>query len=147
SFERESRLKQFAPVLLIATFFVIFLAQYRTILVTLALSVILIGFVVASTSGRRGVFFGSVTILAAAGAFAYAASELPLLKLTPTVQAIRSSPASLVRTRVHALSKVVSLYNDHPSAIVIGTGPGTYSSRAWKTFAHPFSRSQSNTTG
>jgi O-antigen ligase len=42
---------------------------------------------------------------------------------------------------------VINLYNDHPRFIFTGSGPGTFSSRAWQTFARVNSASQSNVQG
>jgi hypothetical protein len=39
------------------------------------------------------------------------------------------------------------MYGDMPSTAIFGAGPGTYSSRAWQTFAKAGSTSQSNVAG
>ena len=53
--------------------------------------------------------------------------------------------------RQRALSRgsrpVASLYRDIPHTIAIGSGPGTFSSRAWQTFAKAGSTSASNVQG
>jgi O-antigen ligase len=46
-----------------------------------------------------------------------------------------------------AARPVERLFSDHPEYVITGSGPGTFSSRAWQTFANAGSMSQSNVQG
>jgi hypothetical protein len=56
-------------------------------------------------------------------------------------------PTYYVSKRLHAAGNLMSMFNDNPQALAYGTGPGTFSSRAWQTFALAGSSSQSNVQG
>jgi hypothetical protein len=105
--------------------------------------------VVAAILGRRGRGFAVaiVTAIAFVGAFSYIASAYPFLKLAPVATTLTHDPRYYVAQRLKAIDAVVQLYQDKPLSMLVGTGPGTFSSRAWATFAKAGSTSQSNVAG
>jgi DNA-binding XRE family transcriptional regulator len=133
TFEPGRLTARLAPLLITASFLVIFLAQYRALLVTTALSALAVGFLLRSRG--RGLLVGSLVVVAFIGALTYVTSRFPITKYRPTVSALRTQPTSLAYPRLGAAGDVLRLYDDNPLFIVTGTGPGTYSSRAWRTFA------------
>jgi hypothetical protein len=60
---------------------------------------------------------------------------------------LERKPGFYLSKRLKAAESVVHLYNDHPRFMLTGTGPGTFSSRAWQTFAKAESKSKSNVQG
>jgi transcriptional regulator with XRE-family HTH domain len=134
TFETQRRVARFAPLIFVATFLVIFLAQYRALLVSTALTILLLGAVLSSTRGK-GFLVGTAVIVAFVGGLEYVSARYPGFKFAATVQAVRNDPLLFVTARLAPGRDVISLYSDNPRFIVTGTGPGTYSSRAWRTFA------------
>jgi hypothetical protein len=145
TFEPRSRVARLAPLLIGTCFVVIFLAQYRALLITTGLSAVAVGFLLRSRG--RGVLVGSFVVLACVGALMYVASRFPLTKLEPTVVALRHQPTTFTSARLGAADDVVKLYGDNPRFMITGTGPGTYSSRAWRTFALIYNTSRTDTAG
>jgi hypothetical protein len=77
----------------------------------------------------------------------FVAQHFPALYLKPTVEAIRQDPGAFVSSRLRIAGDVLDLYTQNPQFAVTGSGPGTYSSRAWRTFADVHSKSRSNVAG
>jgi DNA-binding XRE family transcriptional regulator len=134
TFEQDRLTARLAPLLLGGTFLVIFLAQYRALLVTTAVSVIAVALLLGVVRGR-GFVAGVFAIVALALALSYVASHFPTTKFGPTVVALRENPMVFIDARLAPFGPLLQLYSDRPEFIPIGTGPGTYSSRAWRTFA------------
>ena len=134
-----------APVLLLAFFAVILLAQYRALLATTLITTVAIGILL----GRhvRGVLITVVALIAFSITFSYISDHYPGLKLKTTATTLTESPTSYVRHRLEGTEPVRHLYGDDELASLTGTGPGTFSSRAWQTFAKAGSTSQSNVAG
>jgi len=134
-----------APATLLLILGTIFLAQYRALLATTAITVVVIA---ALLGGRaRGLVSAAVIVISFGITFSFVASRFPLLQLAPTVSILQGNPSYYLSKRLHAAGSLVSLYSDKPEAIVFGTGPGTFSSRAWATFAFAQSTSSSNVQG
>jgi hypothetical protein len=96
-------------------------------------------------AGRgRGFLAGGIALVAFMGAVAFGAQQLPVLKLKQTFD---ENPLSWVSKRLEVADQLGRLYADEPRFILTGTGPGTYSSRGWRTFAQSDSRSVSNVAG
>jgi transcriptional regulator with XRE-family HTH domain len=123
----------------------IFLAQYRALLVTSALTVVVIGLLLG-TKGR-GIVAGTVVAISFAISLSFVAQHFPALKIAPTVSTLFQNPSFYASKRLEAANSVVKLYSDRPSFILTGSGPGTFSSRAWHTFALANSKSKSNVQG
>ncbi len=134
TFEPNRRVARYAPLLFVATFLVIFLAQYRALLVSSALTVLLIGLLLGSLRGK-GVLVGAAIAVAFIAGLGYVSANYPLFRFGPTVAAVRDDPVFFVTARLAPGRDVISLYGDNPMFVATGTGPGTYSSRAWRTFA------------
>jgi transcriptional regulator with XRE-family HTH domain len=143
--EPSRPIARFAPIVVPAVFMVVLLAQYRALLAT---SVIMLTFVGVLLGKRaRGILAIALTMVAFALAFSYVASSFPNLKLERTASTLSESPWSYVAQRYEATTPMRDLYRDLPEAIAIGSGPGTFSSRAWQTFAKAGSESFSNVQG
>jgi transcriptional regulator with XRE-family HTH domain len=146
TFERHRRTARVAPALFVAILATIFLVQYRSLILTMALTVVLIAAVLGSAS-ERGKVFGAVAIAAFIVTLAFTAQALPFLRLAPAVGTYTHEPTAFVSDRARAFGHVAELYNDNPRYIVTGTGPGTYASRAWQTFGLVHSSSKANVAG
>jgi transcriptional regulator with XRE-family HTH domain len=131
-----------APLLIPAALAAIVFAQYRAIIVTMGLTIVLMALIL----GQRG--RGVVAAIGASGALvlvlAVGASNFSILKLD---EFFELDPGDLIAQRVDIVDQLDSLYSDEPRFIVTGTGPGTYSSRGWYTFAKADSESRSNSVG
>jgi hypothetical protein len=123
----------------------ILLAQYRALLVTTALTVLLIGLLLGTRG--RGIVAGTVVTASFVLSLSYVAQNFPGLKFAPTLATFEQSPSFYAAKRLKAADSVLSLYSDKPLAILTGSGPGTFSSRAWQTFAVANSKSASNVQG
>ena len=145
TFEKKRAAARFAVPLFGAVLATVFLAQYRALLVTSAITVLFIGALV----GTRGRGIVAATFVAAAFvlSLAYVAQHFPGLRFAPTVSSLQRDPGFYVTKRLQAAKSVVHLFNDHPRFLFTGTGPGTFSSRAWQTFANANSKSRSNVQG
>jgi hypothetical protein len=146
TFEARRRVAPWVPLLLTAVFAVIFLAQYRSLLLTTALTVLALGITLAR-GRRRGALLGTVAVVVLIGALSFTAQYFPVLKLGSTVGEIQKDPTYYARQRAKLLGDIGKLYGDDARYTITGTGPGTYSSRAWKTFAAFKSASDSNSAG
>lgn len=135
-FEARGLTARLAPLLFAGIGAIIFLAQYRALLVSTILCVLVIAFFLTKARPALGMVIGTLAVVAFIGSFSYVSQHFPSLKLNEAEQSIQSNPWYFVTTRAHALSDVLSLYGDKPQSIVTGTGPGTFSSRAWETFAN-----------
>lgn len=146
TFEPRRFAARAAPALLAAFLAIMLLAQYRAVLATAAMTIILIGLVLGRLHGR-GVAVAAFAAAALVGAFSYLADEFPILKFERTLEVVRADPTFYVKKRLEAASAIDGLYAEEPRFVLTGTGPGTYSSRAWRTFAAYRSRSESNVAG
>lgn len=134
TFEKSRTAALLALPLFVLTFVVIFLAQYRALLLFTALTVLVVGFMLGLARGR-GFVIGAVIVIALIGALGYVSANYPRLKFSPTIEAVRENPTLFITARLDPGRDVLSLYADNPLFVLSGTGPGTYSSRAWRTFA------------
>jgi hypothetical protein len=143
--EPRRAVARFVPLLILAIFVVILLAQYRALLA----STIVVVLVVSALLGThfRGALVAILAVIAFGIAFAYVVSSYPGLRLGGTATTLTQSPSTYVVQRYRATRPVAGLYRDYPLAVVIGSGPGTFSSRAWQTFANAESASSSNVQG
>jgi transcriptional regulator with XRE-family HTH domain len=141
--ERERPVARFAPLLIVLSLVIIVLAQYRGLLVTTGLC-LLLSAVILGARRSRGVIVVGTALLAFMAALAFGSAKLPVLKLHQT---LNQDPASLASQRLKIAGQVERLYNDEPQYIFTGTGPGTFSSRGWQTFAESDSGSESNVAG
>jgi hypothetical protein len=141
--ERGRAVARFAPLLIALSLATIVLAQYRALLVTTGLCLLLTT-VILGGRRSRGLIAAGTAMLAFTAALAFGAAKLPVLKLDQT---LNQDPVSLASQRLKIARQVEGLYNDQPQSIVTGTGPGTFSSRGWQTFALADSTSGSNVAG
>lgn len=146
TFEHRRAVARFAPVLFLAILGVILLAQYRALLFTTALTILALTLVLGSARAR-GLVAGAVAAIAFVSALSYTSQAFPILNFSPVLSTFQSDPTSYVSKRGRALSHFARLYGDEPRYIATGTGPGTYSSRAWQTFSQIKSTSASNVQG
>jgi transcriptional regulator with XRE-family HTH domain len=145
TFERQRLAARSAPVLMVLTLVAILLAQYRALLATVALSILLAA-ALLSTRGR-GLVAGLLVSLAFLTALSYVVSHFPNLKFASTVATYEQRPGFYVSKKLSVFHTIAKLYSDDPRFILTGTGPGTFSSRAFQTFANVNSTSRSNVQG
>jgi hypothetical protein len=127
-----------APLLLGASLLVIFLAQFRALLITTALTVALVGYLLAGGGAalrRRAHRTGFVFVFVFVTALTIVAIRFPTTKFLPYLTALRQDPTFFVTQRLHAIDGVLGMYDQLPATMIVGSGPGTFSSRAWETFA------------
>src|SRR4051794_12325989 len=87
---------------------------------------------------------GAGAVVVFAVAVALGAQHVPILKLSQT---LRLNPLQLALERAKVFDQLDPIYTDNPQFMLTGSGPGTYSSRAWQTFAKAESNSHSNVVG
>jgi transcriptional regulator with XRE-family HTH domain len=143
TYERQRLVARFVPILIALSLVTIVLAQYRALLVTTAL-VLLLCAVILGGRRSRGLIAAGTAVAAFMAAVAFGAAKVPILKLDQT---LNQDPSSIASQRVKIAGQVERLYNDEPQFIITGTGPGTFSSRGWQTFAQSEANSESNVAG
>jgi O-antigen ligase/DNA-binding XRE family transcriptional regulator len=143
--EPQRRAARIAPILLVLILGTIFLAQYRALLATTAVTVLLIGALIGSRA--RGIVAAVMIGVALVVTLQYVATRFPNLKFASTVATLTQSPTFYAAERLGSARSVERLFSDHPRFIITGTGPGTFSSRAWQTFSSSQSNSGSNVQG
>jgi hypothetical protein len=143
TYERQRLVARFVPLLIALSLLTIVLAQYRALLVTTGL-VLLLCAVILGGRRSRGLIAAGTAVAAFMAALAFGAAKLPILKLDQT---LNQDPSSIASQRVKIAGQVERLYNDEPQFIITGTGPGTFSSRGWQTFAGSEANSESNVAG
>jgi transcriptional regulator with XRE-family HTH domain len=140
TFEKGRWAARIAPFFFVATLVTILLVQYRALLFTMALTVLLVATLLGFIRLR-----GAVAVVLIAVTFglslSYISSLYPQLKYASTVSTLVNDPGLYISNRLAVFGPIGQLYNDNARFIVTGTGPGTYSSRAWYTF-QPAARSQ-----
>jgi hypothetical protein len=134
-----------APVIVALALATVFLAQYRALLATTALSIFVVGLLLGRRG--RGLVTGAIVVAIFALTLTYVSDRFPRLKLGKTITTLRSDPGFYASARLHAARAVLKLYEDKPLSVAFGTGPGTFSSRAWITFSQAGSTSRSNVQG
>ncbi len=140
---RGSLVARFAPVLIAAALLLMVLAQYRSLLPTIGFTLLLVTVLLGRAGGRA--FIGGLSIgVTLIVILAFSAQHFEFLRLNRTLD---QDPATLASKRLQITDQLADLYADHPRYAVTGTGPGTYSSRAWQTFALSESTSRSNVVG
>lgn len=132
--ERRRLVARLAPLFFAAVAGTVLLAQYRAILLTAALTVLLVTIVLGLVR-VRGALAGALVAVAFVVGVSLIPSLFPELKLEKTVSTLSGDPGSYISARLDAGSDVADLYSEKPHTIVLGAGPGTFSSRAWETFA------------
>jgi hypothetical protein len=145
TFEPQNRMRLLALPFIAAAFLAIFLAQYRALLATMALTIVFVGILVGRR--QRGIMIAAAATTGFILAFIFIVTYVPTNLFTQAVDAVRSDPAYFVDSRLGPADDVYRLYGDNWEYPLIGTGPGTYSSRAWQTFAEINSKSGSDVAG
>jgi hypothetical protein len=134
AFEPKRIAARVAPAMFVGIALTIFLAQYRALLVTTLVSVLVIaGFL--TTAHSRGLVIGSFLVMAFVVALSFVAANYPTTKLSQTVQTLHSDPSLFAKARLRAAGDVVNLFSNTPRFMLTGAGPATFSSRAWRTFS------------
>ena len=145
TYEPRSRVRFIAIPFIGLAYLAIFLAQYRTLLLTTALATLFIGVLVIKRS--RGFFIAAVAAVGLLASLLFIVVYVPTNKFTQAIDAIHTNPGYFVSSRVDPTIDVYHLYGDDPAYVVVGTGPGTYSSRGFTTFAFLNSTSAADVTG
>jgi transcriptional regulator with XRE-family HTH domain len=144
-FEPRRPAARAAPALFALSLVTIFLAQYRALLVATAICIIGIGWLLGRK--RKGMLATAILVTCFVGALTYVASEFPGLKFASTVETFQNDPGFYAAKRLEIARMIGDLYSESPRTMFTGTGPGTFSSRAWYTFARAQSTSASNVAG
>jgi transcriptional regulator with XRE-family HTH domain len=140
TFERRRLTARLAPFFFLATLITIILVQYRALLLTIALTVLLIATLLGFIRLRGAV--AAVLIAVTFGlSLSYLSAQFPVLKYSETVGTLVNDPGLYISKRASVVVPVAKLFNDDPLFSVTGTGPGTFSSRAWYVY-QPASRTQ-----
>lgn len=137
--EPRRRAARAAPLLVVLALAVVFLAQYRALLVAAAVAIVLLGWLLATAPGRarqRGLLFGIFAISAFVAALGFVAVKFPTTKYEPYLAEVQQSPFTFVEARLEAIGGALDMFDDKPETVPVGSGPGTFSSRAWETFAN-----------
>jgi transcriptional regulator with XRE-family HTH domain len=140
TFEKKRPAARLAPFFFAAIVITIVLAQYRAILLTMVTTALLIA-VLLGFIKLRGAVASVLIAVTFAFSLSYVSALYPELKYASTVATLTSDPGLYLSKRLGVVGNVTKLYNDNPRYIVTGTGPGTFSSRAWYLF-QPSARSQ-----
>jgi transcriptional regulator with XRE-family HTH domain len=143
--EKGRLASRLAPALFVLILVTILLAQYRALLATTAVTVVLIGILLRGKA--RGIISGALIAISLTFTFSYVTSHFPGLRFASTLSTLHNSPGYYASQRVKVASSVLDLYTDNPRFITTGTGPGTFSSRGWYTFAFVHAKSRSNVQG
>jgi DNA-binding XRE family transcriptional regulator len=131
--ERKRRTARLAPLFFAGTAATILLAQYRSILLTAVLAVLFVT-VLLGLVRVRGALAGVLVAITFIAALSAIPSMFPELKIQDAVNSVTGQPGVYIKARVDAGSDIPKIYTDQPSAVVLGAGPGTVSSRAWSTY-------------
>src|SRR5207244_4110007 len=122
-----------APAIFLGTAGVIFLAQYRALLVTTLLAIVVTSAFLMRAQRGSGIVVSVAALVAFVGALAYVSEHFPTTKFQQAITALHQDPWFFAKQRLNIFGDVLSLYSEQPRYIVTGTGPATYSSRAWRT--------------
>jgi transcriptional regulator with XRE-family HTH domain len=136
TFEGKRLAARLAPLFLFATLATILLAQYRALLFTMAVTALLVLFLLGSVRAR-GAVAGALVAVTFLVTLLYLSSAFPQLKYASTTKTLTGDPMLYLSKRGEAAGGIANLYSDDPRFMLTGTGPGTFSSRAWVTFADP----------
>jgi transcriptional regulator with XRE-family HTH domain len=134
-----------APLFFVLILATILLAQYRALLATTGITVVLIAILLRGRA--RGIISAVLIAISLAFTFSYVASHFPGLRFASTLSTLHNSPGYYASQRLKSASSILTLYTDDPRFMITGTGPGTFSSRAWYTFAFANAKSRSNVQG
>jgi O-antigen ligase len=146
TFEKQRLIARFIPLVVVAMIVIIFLAQFRALLFTMGLAIGLVGMLL-STRSPRGAVAAALTIAALVITLGFVAQNVPALKFGAALDDVRAEPTRYFDTRLRVAEGIEDLYNDNTRFMLTGTGPGTYSSRAWRTFAVDANSSESAASG
>src|SRR5439155_11806418 len=91
--ERQRPVARFAPLLIGLSLAIIVLAQYRALLITTGLALLLTALILGGRRSR-GLIVAGTAILAFMAALAFGASHIPVLKVDQT---LHQDPASIAR--------------------------------------------------
>lgn len=136
-FEPGRLAARLATPMLVAFAVIIFLAQYRALLVSTFVVMVFLALLLGTVARGRGLLLGAFIVAAFFAGLYYVAANYPSTKFQPLIASFREKPWYFATTKLAAVDAVGGAYSDHPLAALGGTGPGTFSSRAWRTFAQP----------
>jgi hypothetical protein len=134
TFEKQRVTARVVPVMLLAIMAAILMAQYRSLLLTTALTVLLL-IALLGLSRARGALIGVLAMAALLGTLAYVAQNVPELKFGSAIEETSEDPTLYFEKRLSTAGVLGTMLGDQPRFTITGTGPGTYSSRGWRTFA------------
>lgn len=134
TFERQRIIARATPFILLVIVAVVFLAQYRSLLITTALAILLLAGLLSATRAR-GALIAAFAIAGLLVTLAYVAQNVPALKFGSAIAQSREDPTLYLEQRLGPAKVIDRMFSEEPRLTFTGTGPGTYSSRGWQTFA------------
>ena len=122
------------PLAAIAVFGLFYAAQYRAMLIFFTFVILLTLWVSPSRLSSRlllTVVISAVSVIT----LIVVATSFPNLKLLKVFDLFQDSTPIVQSGKVAAVRNVVAMYGDEPQAVAVGSGPATFSSRAYLTFS------------
>jgi hypothetical protein len=117
-----------------AVFGLFYAAQYRAMLVFFTLVILLSLWVSPAKVSRRVMLTIGLTAVSVISLIVVATS-FPGLKLFKVFDLLQDSTPIVQSGKIQAVKNVGSMYEDQPHAALVGSGPATFSSRAYLTFS------------
>ena len=124
----------FVTVAALAVFGLFYAAQYRAMLIFFTLVILLTLWVSPSRVSSRVLLTVVISAVSVITLIAVATS-FPNLKLLKVFDLFQDSTPIVQSGKVTAVKNVVAMYGDEPQAALVGSGPATFSSRAYLTFS------------
>jgi hypothetical protein len=119
----------------LTVFGLFYAAQYRSMLIFFTLVILLVLWVSPARVSRRALM--TITISAASViTLLVVATAYPELKLLKVFDLFEDSSPVAESGKIQAVKNVVTMYGDLPQAVLVGSGPATFSSRAYQTFSN-----------
>lgn len=133
-FDPRTAIARFAPGLIAGMALLVFLAQFRAILPAVVITLAVVAVVISAGRLRGAVVAVGLTLILIFS-LQFVANQFTILKYQSGAAELQSDPAVFVKARLGTVEDVISHYDDNPVFVATGSGPGTFSSRAWRTFA------------
>lgn|GEM_PF-2788077 len=125
----------YVAVSVVGVFVLFFLAQYRSMIVFFVL-VILGSMLVSPLRSWGQIGLTMLIVVSSFGALVGVNAYAPNLKLLKTFELVTNPDPTLVVGKVISARNVMTMHEDIPHTFIVGSGPGTESSRAYITFAN-----------
>jgi len=136
---KQRKLKRYILILLAVSFFIFYLASWRALWLSFPATMLIVLYFEKNTSQKLGriLLFASIFLFALNFFFSFTGAKGNTYRYENNTmfQILEFDYDIKDIGKIRALLSVTDLYQDYPLAIIWGTGPGTYGSRAFRTFA------------